>query len=53
MRVVSKLWQMLLLIIFHKRTDENGLPFIQYLWCRAIVCTLFEIVLIGTLRGHY
>lgn len=49
MCIVSKLWQMLLSIIFHKRTDENDLPLIQYLWCRAIVCTLFEIVLVGTL----
>ena len=52
MCVVSKLWQMLLSIIY-KITDENDLLLIQYLWCRAMVCTLFEIVLIGTLWGHY
>ena len=48
MCVVSELWQMLLSIIY-KITDENDLLLIQYLWCRAMVCTLFEIVLIGTL----
>ena len=48
MCVVSKLWQMLLSIIY-KITDENDLLLTQYLWCRAMVYTLFEIVLIGTL----